>query len=99
MGVAATVPPKGLKPQDPTKKLAHRVNLFGQPLTRKLVFKNFGPEPPLTSLVISHYFRFSGICDFILHAQCNCNYMFFPDFENTITQGRINTFDSVKSPR
>ena len=42
MGVA----PKGLGLQDPTKKLAHWVDLFGQPLTRKLVFKNFGPEPP-----------------------------------------------------
>ena len=47
MGVAATVAPKGLGPQDPTKKLAHWVNLLGQPSTRKLVFKNFGPEPPL----------------------------------------------------
>ena len=46
MGVAATVAPKGLGPQDPTRKLAHWVNLLGQPLTRKLVYKNFGPEPP-----------------------------------------------------
>ena len=45
MGVAVTVAPKGLGPQDPTKKLAHWVNLLGQPLTRKLVFENFGPEP------------------------------------------------------
>ena len=32
MGVAATLVPKGLRPQDPTKKLAHRVELLGQPL-------------------------------------------------------------------
>ena len=37
----------GLGPQDPTKKLAQRVELLGQPLTRKLVFKNFGHAPPL----------------------------------------------------
>ena len=39
MGVAATVAPKGLGPQDPTKKLAHWVDLLGKPLTLKLVFK------------------------------------------------------------
>ena len=44
IGVAATVAQKGLGPQDPTKNLANWVDLFGQPLTRKLVFKNFGPE-------------------------------------------------------
>ena len=37
MGVAATVAPKGLGPQDPTKKLAHWVDLLGQPLTRKKI--------------------------------------------------------------
>ena len=47
MGVAATVAPKGLGTQDPTKNLARWVNLLGHPLTRKLVLKNFGPEPPL----------------------------------------------------
>ena len=41
MGVAATVAPKGLGPQDPTKKLAHWVELLGQPLSRKPVFRNF----------------------------------------------------------
>ena len=46
MGVAATVAPKGLGPQVPTKELADWVDLLGQPLSRKLVFKNFGPEPP-----------------------------------------------------
>ena len=30
MGVAATLALKGLKPQHPTKKLAHRVDFFGQ---------------------------------------------------------------------
>ena len=33
MGVAATVAPKGLGPQDPTKKLAHWVEMIGQPLS------------------------------------------------------------------
>ena len=47
MGVAATLAPKGLGPQDPTKKLAHRVELLGQPLSQKKVFENLGPEPPL----------------------------------------------------
>ena len=42
MGVAPTMVRKGLGPQDLTKKMAHWVNLFGQQLTRKLVFKNFG---------------------------------------------------------
>ena len=49
MGVAATLAPKGLVPQDPTKKLAHRVELLGQPLSQKKVFENLGPEPLLTS--------------------------------------------------
>ena len=31
MGVAATLAPKGLGPHDPTKKLAHQVELLGQP--------------------------------------------------------------------
>ena len=43
MGVAATVAPKGLRPQDPTKKLAQWVDILGQPLSRKHVLKNFGP--------------------------------------------------------
>ena len=37
MGVAATLAPKGLVPQDPTKKLAHQVELLGQPLSHKNV--------------------------------------------------------------
>ena len=47
MGVAATLAPKGLGLQDPTKKLSHRVELLGQPLSQKNVFENLGPEPPL----------------------------------------------------
>ena len=42
MGVAATPAPKGLGPQNPTKKLAHLVDLLGQPLSRKTMF---GPKP------------------------------------------------------
>ena len=48
MGVAATVAPRGLKPQDPTKKLAQWVDLLSQQLSRKHVFEIFGPEPPVT---------------------------------------------------
>lgn len=33
IGVAATLAPKGLGPQDPAKKWAHWVDLFGQPLS------------------------------------------------------------------
>ena len=44
MGVAATLAPKGLGPQDPTKKLAHQVELLGQPLSQKKVFENLGLE-------------------------------------------------------
>ena len=47
MGVAATVAPRGLGPQDPTKKLAHWVDLLGRPLSRKHLFEIFGPEPTL----------------------------------------------------
>ena len=36
--------PKGLGPQDLTKKLGHWVDLSGQPLTRELVSKNYRPE-------------------------------------------------------
>ena len=46
MGVAATVAPKGLGPQDPTKKLAKWVDLLGQPLSQEPVIINFWPEPP-----------------------------------------------------
>ena len=50
MGVAAMLAPTGLGLQDPTKKFAHQVKLLGQSLFQKIVFQNFGPEPPpLTS--------------------------------------------------
>ena len=32
--------------EDPTIKLAHRVELLSQLLSQKYVFKNLGPEPP-----------------------------------------------------
>ena len=51
MGVASTVAPKGPGPQDPTKNLAHLVDLLDQPLTRKLVFQNFGPDPLLNTVI------------------------------------------------
>ena len=46
MGVAATVAPKSLRPQDPIRKFAQWVYLLGQPLSRTHVFKIFVPEPP-----------------------------------------------------
>ena len=46
MGMAATVAPKGLGLQDPIIKLAQYVDLLGQPLSRKHVFKIVCPEPP-----------------------------------------------------
>ena len=46
MGLAATVAPKALKPQGPTKKFVYWVDLLSQPLIRNTVFKNFGPELP-----------------------------------------------------
>ena len=48
MGVADTVAPEGLGPQDPTKKLAQWMDLkLGQPLSRKHAFKIFDLDPPL----------------------------------------------------
>ena len=46
MGVATTRDPHGLGPTNPTKKLAHRVDLLGQPLSRNHVFEIFRGEPP-----------------------------------------------------
>ena len=46
MGVATTVAPKGLGPEDPTKNLAQWVDFLGPLLSRKRVFKIFGPETP-----------------------------------------------------
>ena len=47
MGVTARLAPKGLGPQNSTKKLPHWMNLLGQPLSRNHVFENLGHEPPL----------------------------------------------------
>ena len=46
MGVAVTPAPKDLGPQDPTKKLAHWVDLLGQPLSQKNGFKIGGLNEP-----------------------------------------------------
>ena len=46
MGVAATLVPKDLGPQDLTKKLVHWVDLLGEPLSQKTIFKNLVPELP-----------------------------------------------------
>ena len=37
---------KGSWVSRPDQKLAHWMDLLGQPLSRKTVFKNFEPEPP-----------------------------------------------------
>ena len=50
MGVAARLAPKGLGPQNSTKKLPHWMNLLGQPLSRNYVFGNVGHEPSLKRL-------------------------------------------------
>ena len=47
MGVATTRPPNGLGPPNPTKKLAHWMELLGQLLSRNPVFEIFRGEPPL----------------------------------------------------
>ena len=46
MGVAATLAPEGLGPQNPTKNLAHWVDILGQWLSRNHVFKISRHEPP-----------------------------------------------------
>ena len=54
MGVAATLAPKGVGLQDQIKKLAHRVELLGQPLSQKKVFENLGPELTSQLRVLTH---------------------------------------------
>ena len=46
MGVDTTCAPNGLGPSNPTKKLAHWMDLLGQPLFRNHVFEIFRGEPP-----------------------------------------------------
>ena len=41
--MALTMAPKDLGPHNPTKNLAHRVDLNGQPLSQKYFPKNCGP--------------------------------------------------------
>ena len=52
MGVAARLAPKGLGPQNSTKKLPHWMNLSGQPLSRNHVFGNLGHEPPPLKILV-----------------------------------------------
>ena len=65
MVVAATLAPKGLGPQEPTKKLSHRVELLEHPLSQRKVFENLGPELRQGSNGhVCRYERFSKIiCD------------------------------------
>ena len=46
MRVATMRAPNGLAPPDPTKKLAHWMELLGQSLSRNRVFEIFWGEPP-----------------------------------------------------
>ena len=41
MGMAVTLAPKGLGPQDPTKMLAYWADLLAQLLSQKTAFKHF----------------------------------------------------------
>ena len=45
MGEVATLAPKGLGPQNPTKNWTRSVDILVQPISRKSVFKIYGPEP------------------------------------------------------
>ena len=44
MGVAATMAPKDMGPQDPTEKLAHWVDLLGQRYLKNLFSEISGPD-------------------------------------------------------
>ena len=46
IGVAARRASKNLEPQNPTKRFANLVDLFGQLLSRQLVYKLNSPAPP-----------------------------------------------------
>ena len=52
MGLAATLVPKGLGPQNPTKMLAHAGVLLGHLLFQNRIPKLSDPGPPLTGAVI-----------------------------------------------
>ena len=45
MGVTDPLAPKGMEPQEPTKKVGPLGGLLGQLLSQKTVFKNLEPEP------------------------------------------------------
>ena len=62
MGVAATRAPDGLGPPNPTKKLAHWVDLLGQSLSRNHVFEILRVEPPgpPTPLKTRHFIEKCG---------------------------------------
>ena len=51
MEVATMRPPNGLGPPNPTEKLAHWVDLLGQPLSRNHSFEILRPEPPSPPLL------------------------------------------------
>ena len=55
MGVAAALAPKGLGSQDPTKNLAHWMDLLGPPLYQKIIFWYF---PQLHQNFQIFFFRF-----------------------------------------
>ena len=85
MGVAATLAPKGLRPQDPTKKLTLREELLGQLLSQKkfskiwvlklwnfveMTFKFLYPIPWMLEYeIVSHFFNLLAIFRII-----SCNF-------------------------
>ena len=54
-GVSTTRDPNSLGPPNPNKKLANRMDLLGQPLSRNRVFEFSGlnSSPPLTPMYIN----------------------------------------------
>ena len=57
MRVATTRAPNYLGPTNPIKKLAHWVDLLGQPLPPNHVFEVFWGEPPCPLIKERHYAR------------------------------------------
>ena len=55
MGVAATPAPKGLRPKNPTKKLAHVRVLLGNLLSQNRVPKLSDTGPPLKHFTVAFY--------------------------------------------
>ena len=87
MGVATTRAPYGLMPQQPTKKLAHWVELLGQLLSRKFVFKIFGPDPTTTPPLMPEISIVAFIVSLVSigHGEIEYNRNNFPEFTETMS--------------